>query len=192
MSGVCAHTALHMCHGEGREAMHPILPIRTLGVWWLRDIILNTSVLFYSLATSIVPFVIKNNKRQPKKKSSYKSGVTTCRTMWGAFVRDRLASFCRRLGVKGWQDLNGRPRSSKSHGKSRLKGNFKVIRFSTLSLFSPSTIFPVNKSPVYAPVPLSTHPTLAGTPSGPNVWCASHICAPKKLGLYPAIGNGKL
>ena len=107
-------------------------------------------------------------------------------------MRDRLASFCRRLGVKGWQDLNGRPRSSKSHGKSRLKGNFKVIRFSTLSLFSPSTIFPVNKSPVYAPVPLSTHPTLAGTPSGPNVWCASHICAPKKLGLYPAIGNGKL
>lgn len=66
----------------------------------VRDFISNTLVLFYSVATSIVPYVIKKIKDNPKKKSSHRSGVTLYRSIQGAFVGDCLARFCRKLGVR--------------------------------------------------------------------------------------------
>lgn len=64
-----------MCHGEELEAMQTLC---YLGSAIVRDFILNTSVLFCTVATSSVPF--KKKKRQPKKKSSHRNGVTMCRT----------------------------------------------------------------------------------------------------------------
>ena len=118
---------------EGWRAHVVRLEIVSMGVLSLRHFILKyfRTVLFcYPQNHS---FVIKKKK---KKKTSRKEVIlwkwgTMCWTTSGAFMDDHLVSHCRRLGVR-WQDLNGRSRSSQHHGKSGLKGNFKVLASNTL------------------------------------------------------------
>lgn len=118
--------------------------------------------------------------------------MTICRTTWRAFLGNCLSSLCRRHGVRLWQGLNGRLRSFQNWGKGGLKGNFQVIEFNTLySFLLPPSIQGINPPCVLA-VPLRTYPASAQTPPGSNIWYISQTHVPKKLGLYPVVGNGIL
>lgn len=90
MSGVCVCSVL--CVMEKDQKPRILCYHRSAMV---RDFVSNTLVLFYSVATSIVPYVIKNIKDNPKKKSSHRSGVTLyrstrniCRGLFGTILQE--------------------------------------------------------------------------------------------------------
>lgn len=186
-----------MCHGEGLEGARCMLASDHHALHHGSAVVERLYLKYFSIVLFCChqhhSFVIKKISR--KEVVLWKWGNHVLDNA-GAFVEDRLTSLCGRLGVRWWQDLDGRtwmadPGVPSIVASQGWKETLRSLHLTASTPFSLHHLYNGWTSHVCIPVSLSAYPAAARAPPEPAIWCVSQICAQKQLGLYPVIGNEK-